>query len=152
MDEHYSYEIEAPETAISEIVPGLWQGGGGFREPIEAGKFDYVLTLDASVHRHMPVPEGTIGFLWDIADGPMGNINVCKQWTTVMYDLWRGADKTVLIRCFMGLNRSGLIVASLLMQAGYTSQDAIDLIREKRSPYALGNHSFCEYLGTCDAS
>ena len=53
---------------------------------------------------------------------------------------------TVLVRCWMGLNRSGLVVALVLMRLGYSAADAIDLIRTQRSRFALCNPLFVQYL------
>jgi protein-tyrosine phosphatase len=42
----------------------------------------------------------------------------------------------------MGLNRSAYIAALVLILIGYTPQEAIKLIREKRSEFALNNQYF----------
>ncbi len=54
--------------------------------------------------------------------------------------------KRVLIRCQAGWNRSGLITSLVLMRAGYSAQEAIDLIRERRSHHALCNQTFEQFL------
>lgn len=54
--------------------------------------------------------------------------------------------RRVLVRCFHGYNRSGLVVAHALMRAGHTADEAIRLIRTRRSPWALHNELFVEYL------
>ena len=54
--------------------------------------------------------------------------------------------KRVLITCYMGLNRSGLITALVLRRAyGLTGPEAIRAVRAAR-PHALGNRHFCAYL------
>jgi protein-tyrosine phosphatase len=58
---------------------------------------------------------------------------------------WK-AGKKCLVRCQAGINRSGLMVALILMRDGISAQDAISLIREKRSQYCLDNTYFVEYL------
>jgi protein-tyrosine phosphatase len=55
-------------------------------------------------------------------------------------------NKKVLVRCQAGYNRSGLVVALVLLRLGYTADDAIALIREKRSEHALCNELFVEYI------
>lgn len=47
-----------------------------------------------------------------------------------------------LIHCQAGLNRSGLISSLVLMKDGMSAQEAIDLLREKRSPLVLCNQNF----------
>lgn len=53
-----------------------------------------------------------------------------------------------LIHCQAGLNRSGLVGALVLMLNGRTPQQAIDLIRQRRSPACLCNKAFVNYLHT----
>lgn len=52
----------------------------------------------------------------------------------------------VLVHCQAGLNRSNLIAARALMMEGMSADDAIVLLREKRSPASLCNPSFVDYL------
>ncbi len=48
----------------------------------------------------------------------------------------------VLVHCQAGLNRSGLITALALMHLGRTADEAIRLLRDRRSPVVLCNRSF----------
>lgn len=52
----------------------------------------------------------------------------------------------VLIRCQAGLNRSSLCAAYVLMQIGFTPDQAIAHIRKQRSVYALCNDDFVDYI------
>jgi protein-tyrosine phosphatase len=52
----------------------------------------------------------------------------------------------VLTTCFMGKNRSGLVNGFALMELGYSSQDAITLIKNARGDGALGNMHFVNEL------
>lgn len=52
----------------------------------------------------------------------------------------------VLVTCQMGLNRSGLVSALALRQAGLPPCDAIQAVRDARSRYALGNHHFVKMI------
>lgn len=54
--------------------------------------------------------------------------------------------KKVLVRCQAGLNRSALVAALAMLKLGFYADEAIALIRERRSPYALCNESFVDYL------
>lgn len=57
------------------------------------------------------------------------------------------AGRKVMVTCAMGLNRSGIITALTLMYLyGMPSQDAIRLIRARRSPEALCNPMFEQWL------
>jgi protein-tyrosine phosphatase len=51
-----------------------------------------------------------------------------------------------LVHCQAGLNRSGLLSAIVLCKTGMSPQDAIALLREKRSKAVLCNQSFEDWL------
>lgn len=52
----------------------------------------------------------------------------------------------VLVHCQAGINRSNLIAASALVKMGKSVDEAIDLLREKRSPHVLANATFENFL------
>jgi protein-tyrosine phosphatase len=62
-----------------------------------------------------------------------------------LYSEWK-LGKRVAGKCQQGWNRSSLIVALVLMKDGMTANDAIALIREKRSKNALCNPHFVKFL------
>ena len=59
-------------------------------------------------------------------------------------------DGKTLVHCQAGLNRSNLIAATALIKMGRTPREAIDLLREKRSPVVLCNRAFEGWLLTLD--
>lgn len=56
------------------------------------------------------------------------------------------AGNTVLVHCQAGLNRSSLVAARALMLQGRTADEAIGLLRSKRSAACLCNPSFEKHL------
>jgi protein-tyrosine phosphatase len=62
------------------------------------------------------------------------------------------AGRKVLIRCQAGLNRSGITAALALIMLGNTPEEAISLLREKRSKYVLINKEFEAFLLTLGKS
>lgn len=52
------------------------------------------------------------------------------------------SDGPTLVHCQAGLNRSNLVAARFLMMQGRSAEEAIALLREKRSPAVLCNESF----------
>ena len=54
--------------------------------------------------------------------------------------------RRVVVNCAAGLNRSGLLVGRTLIELGYPSRDAIDLVRRARGPHALSNREFARFL------
>ncbi len=144
--------MPVPDSPWSEIVPGLWMGGhqylGRSGEPefaVVHDEFDLVLTL-LRLPGHGPDP-GVEHHVWAIPDGPLDGTQlagVMRLSRTAAEALDEG--RRVLVRCFHGYNRSGLVVADALVLAGHAADDAIRLIRARRSPWALHNELFVEYL------
>ncbi|MDX3386731.1 protein-tyrosine phosphatase family protein [Streptomyces niveiscabiei] len=145
-------DVPAPDSPWNEIVPGLWMGGHEFRgrsghveRAVVRDQFDLVQTLlrlpgygpDAGVEHH----------IWDIPDGPLdgtqlaGVIRLARAASEALDE-----GRRVLVRCYHGYNRSGLVVAHALERRGYGAEEAIRLIRSRRSPWALHNELFVEYL------
>ncbi|MFB6616347.1 protein phosphatase [Streptomyces sp. NPDC085524] len=56
--------------------------------------------------------------------------------------------RTVLVRCRSGHNRSGLVVAQTLVELGEQPDAAVGVVRRGRSPWALNNRVFEDYLTT----
>lgn len=160
---------EAPKHEVafdfplrSEILPNLWLGGTDDLDTISDAQneyderfitkkdFDLVVTLYAWAQ---PVD----WFVREIRYGFFdAGVDEFRDSFTVMFNLaadahraWKQGDR-VLIRCQAGINRSGLIMALVLMKEGYSSADAISLMRSKRSEYVLINKDFENLLHTID--
>lgn len=58
----------------------------------------------------------------------------------------RAAGKTVFIHCRLGLNRSALLTGLVLIDEGYGAKDAVEMMRNLRSPYVLENRTFERFL------
>ena len=58
----------------------------------------------------------------------------------------------VLVTCAMGINRSGMVAALGLCHIGLEPQEAIDLLRDKRSPWVLCNGQFVRVVLACGPS
>lgn len=134
-------EDDPVTPAWSEIIPGLWQGGDA-ECPI--GKFDHVVSLCPWGEHTTPGPEGQT--TWFIADGPVPEPE-SRIWG-VAQDISDRLDRgeSVLVRCQMGINRSGLIVAATLLLRGWTIEEALAEIRARRDPMALSNPHFADWL------
>jgi len=136
----------------SEILPGLWMGGTvnraqlGYSELPEITNllFDTVATLYADA---LPVDWYVKEFRLGFYDHDKVDIDSqdLDQVVSAIHQDWR-SGKRVLVRCQAGWNRSGLIVGLVLMREGMSAQDAIDLIRERRSSDALCNRTFEQFL------
>jgi protein-tyrosine phosphatase len=108
-------------------------------------QFDLVQTL-LRLPGHGPDP-GVEHHVWPIPDGPLDGTQlagVIRLAQAACESLDGG--RRVLVRCYHGYNRSGLVVAHALVRLGQPADEAIRLIRSRRSPWALHNELFVEYL------
>jgi len=143
-----------PDSAWDEIIPCLSMGGhvrkgpSGERIPVVVGtEFDVVISLYRTDGHG---PAGTVEHhCREIPDGPLTAAqltDVCELAQTATTAVRAG--RRVLVRCNSGYNRSGLVVVQALVHLGYQVDDAIFLVRDRRSKWALNNHLFVEYLTT----
>ena len=140
----------------SEILPRLWLGGTEDFDVVQEAKrqrqasitkesFDTVITAYAFAN---PASWAVKEIRTTFYDGDMSDINWedIYQAVDIAYADWKKGLR-VLCRCQAGLNRSSLICALVLMKDGFTAEQAIALIRFKRSPQALFNQNFVSWLG-----
>ena len=133
-------------------MPGLWMGGHQFRNrtgdlefAVVRDEFDLVQTL-LRLPGHGPDP-GVEHHVWPIPDGPLDG----TQLAGVMRLAQAAGEaldegRKVLVRCYHGYNRSGLVIAHALVLRGHSAEQAIRLIRSRRSSWALHNDLFVDYL------
>lgn len=130
---------------ISHVEGEFWQGGCPDYDSVDLPDgFDFVLSL----------------YPWG---APYGLPEGCEREVVKAYDslgqdpafalsLAKGlndrldAGQTCLVHCQAGLNRSGLIAATTLIERGATPDEAISLLRAKRSPLVLCNETFENWL------
>ena len=152
------FEYDAwPAYSPDEILPGLWQGGTEdddvLDRPVHAGhydpqsyNFDVVVTLYADAQ---PAPWGVEEIRFGFPDRRLSELAARKaiRLARTAHARWRAGEQ-VLIRCQAGVNRSGLVMALVLMLEGYSADEAIARIRDCRSPFVLSNQDFEEWLRT----
>lgn len=142
----------------SEVLPNLWLGGTADNDrvgdkhfefdrqdiSIKPRHFDSVYTFFAYANPvYWEVKEFRYGY-FDSADTDF-DLEAFRRIALMAHADWKRGEK-VLLRCQAGLNRSSLIFALVLMIEGYTAQEAIDLIREKRHAKCLFNDKFVAWL------
>ncbi|ATZ22755.1 Dual specificity phosphatase, catalytic domain [Streptomyces lavendulae subsp. lavendulae] len=143
-----------PPTPWDEITPGLWMGGhvyadadGELCPAVVTDEFDLVISLYTRPgHGPGPAAEHLVG---EMPDAPL----TAAQLDTVRRladTAGRALDagRRTLVRCYYGYNRSGIVVAQCLVGRGATAEEAVGLIRSRRSPWALHNRLFTAYLDT----
>lgn len=141
---------------ISHITDNLYVGGC---EPEDLGGFfSHVFSL--YMWGAYKVSDDTVVRTWRMYDahGDVEVMDTDENPTTieavadeVVAALEQGGN--VLVHCQAGINRSNLTAALALMKwKNMTSEEAINLLRVKRSPLVLANRSFENYLRALDAS
>ena len=139
----------------SKILDGLYQGGTDDEQTVFRGNkrlatmsdvrpFDSVVSLCA---HSLPMGWLVKEFRYPFPDGPLDPVTIPEieaiaQWA---YTKWKAGER-VLIRCQAGMNRSSLVTSLVLMRDGKSADEAIELLRERRSPYVLSNSHFVNYL------
>ncbi|MEU6310989.1 protein phosphatase [Streptomyces sp. NPDC047014] len=143
-----------PQEPWNEVVPGLWMGGHywtdatGTDHPVVVERqFDLVISLYTRPG-HGPAP-GVEHLVAEIPDGPLdaGQLRTVQDLAAVAVRAL-GEGRTVLVRCHAGFNRSGLVVAQVLIGQGRDAVRAVGAVRAVRSGRALSNPVFEDYLGT----
>lgn len=145
------------DTMWNEIQPGLWLGGTPDDEwlggPVgwdhgwverDGRPFDAVVTLFGLAE---PFGWGVEELRYGFGDGDIDLVDLtavqrCAEWA---FERWQ-AGQRVLIRCQAGWNRSGFVAALVLVLAGWEPAEAVDLLRQRRSPNVLCNREFEQWV------
>lgn len=148
-----------------EVVPHLWVGGhvcqpvgappDGFCYIRPEDGFDLVVSLfqhhchpsECVPHESLDPPRGVLHLRHAMEDSDLDPEHH-SMLDTLAEQVARHVqrDEKVLVRCFAGLNRSSLVTALAMTKMGWSPWEAIARIRETRSPYALCNSDFVDYL------
>ena len=140
----------------SMVAPNLFQGGTDDLDVIHLAQtnnrprtdlpFDAIVTMYAWAR---PADWKVQEFRYGVPDASITDIDLdrLRQAVDFGYDRWKQGDR-VLVRCQAGLNRSGLVLALILIKDGLKPQDAIARIRDNRGEDALFNRDFHNWLLT----
>jgi protein-tyrosine phosphatase len=139
---------------FSMIAPNLFQGGTDDLDvihlPVTNNRkrtdlpFDSIVTMYAWAR---PADWNVQEFRYGVPDASITDIDLARLREAVEfgYSRWKSGDR-VLIRCQAGLNRSGLVLALILIKDGHSPETAISMIRTGRGDDALFNTSFTDWL------
>lgn len=142
------------ENLYSEILPNLFISGTLDEDVVQRGKTTRAFSEPspfqsvACLYGHAnPIGYYVREQRFGIADGELDEASKPEiiQLADWLHSEWK-QGKSVAGKCQAGLNRSSLIVALVLLKEGYTATEAIDLIRERRSQYALFNTHFVDFI------
>lgn len=160
MEEPKGPWMQYPKDPWNEITTNLWQGGmffGPQMKPAILGEefgqeFDVVINMAGNGGKMRVTDPRIEVHSFYIDDAPLGPAELDLVWEA--RDLAKDSvllNKRTLVRCQMGLNRSGLVVALTLLalppfKGACCAGHAIGMIRRKRSPDALCNEWFVNYI------
>ncbi|NUR61074.1 MAG: protein phosphatase [Catenulispora sp.] len=120
---------------------------GQWTPAIVADEFDAVYSLHTRAG-HGPA-DGVRHLVLEVPDGVLTAAQlraVDRFAATAARDFADG--QRLLVRCRAGMNRSGLVVASILIRSGFPLPDAVATVRRRRAAGALNNAHFVAYLET----
>lgn len=134
---------------ISQIKGNLWQGGckNGLQLP---QFFKHVISLypwEAYTIKHDLNSFLTVK-MYDSLDQSTEQVDALAEWINVCIK-----DGPTLVHCQAGLNRSSLVAARALMlnhDDPMYGEEAVELLREKRSPACLCNPAFEKFILSFD--
>lgn len=146
--------FSAVEKLYSEIAPNLFMGGTDDNDVIHFPQQSYAprkdLPFDSIVTMYAwarPADWRVQEFRYGIPDASISDIDLrrLKQAVEWGYQQWMDGDR-VLVRCQAGLNRSGLVTALIMIKSGLDAGVVINLLRDRRSEYALCNGEYEHWL------
>ena len=137
---HGSIPFDVP--FISEIAPNLWQGGcqDGLVLPTFIKHLVSLYPWEAYAIHH-ELRSGLSILMYDSTVQEFNLVDAIAAWINACR-----ADGPTLVHCQAGLNRSSLVAVRALILEGMTADEAIKLLRDKRSPACLCNASFERWL------
>lgn len=139
----------------TEIIPGLWVGGHDFNANVGVGhkvitakpdsRFDFVVS---AYHRPGFEPSPDVEHHQVLFPDSRLTVEVQRYAVSAARLVAErvGGGATVLARCQAGLNRSSLIAGTAMVMLGFSGEDAVQLIRARRSPWALCNEDYADFI------
>jgi Dual specificity phosphatase, catalytic domain len=144
LDDAMPWITETPAFTFDAVVPGLYQGDFP-AGTVDWSRFDDVVSLTVEEVPGVQLRVGGLRMHVPIWDDEMVNpTGVRAAALTVAERVTAG--KRVLVHCWAGLNRSGVVSARALMFMGMPVAEAIARVRSARGPYALSNRDFVAWL------
>src|SRR6476661_2094075 len=114
-------------------------------QPILDRGIDTVIDLEGGIDHGVPTEANKFLYIYlPIHDGEMPDMDRLHAVAKLGAELVKRGDR-VLTHCGLGLNRSALMAALILMYLGMDGPAAVERCRERR-PGALYNTIFADYL------
>lgn len=114
-------------------------------QPVHAHRVTVVVDLEGDVDHGVPTAADEFLYVYlPIHDGNLPNLERLHAVARLGAELV-GKGHVLLSHCGMGLNRSALVAAMILMHGGMTGPQAVERLRARR-PGALFNEVFANFL------
>jgi len=142
------YVPSYPATA-NRVFGKLWMGSAPPVGPSLSESFDGLILAAMEYQPHPACFHGVETALFPLDDGPPMSPTE-EEAVMVASELvygWLASGMRVVVTCFAGLNRSGIICAATARLHGASPEDAIAAVRAARGPSAMRNPHFLEFLG-----
>jgi protein-tyrosine phosphatase len=135
---HGNREFDVP--FISPIAENLWSGGcaTGLVLPTH---IEHVVSLYPWEQYQITHAVKSLTAIV-MYDDPESGQSEQRLWDVARWVRACTSDGPTLVHCQAGLNRSGLVTALTLRLLGHRPEDAVAMLREKRSPACLCNEEF----------
>ncbi len=154
-----TYTVKWPDAENHEVLPKLFLGGHQWVENVfqardsrhskvsEDLSWDYVVSAYVTDwEASWPQCDHRLVLFKDTETGLDDDTwRKIESAVTQVVERW-GSGQKVLIRCQAGYNRSGMIMALVLMRLGLSAECAIALLRERRGSDVLINSVFEGYV------
>lgn len=145
--EHGGFQYR--DSTFSQLTDNLWMGGAPSPFARVCDYFDGVVLC---AHEYQPNCFPDVETIWAPIrdDGSrmtrQEQIYAVKAAGKVIRLI--NEDQRILVTCYAGMNRSGLVCALVLCKGPdqMNIDDAIELIKTARGSYALGNSDFVSFL------
>lgn len=132
-----------PDRPYDEVYPGLWIGGARWGNP-PAGEFDVVVSLTPRHEADVRIPRPARHLRWPLLDEeghPFDPGQLAELVAKIVG--WVRDGQRVLVRCYAGLNRSGLVVGCALAElTGLDGATVVRALRAQRSLIVLINPTY----------
>lgn len=141
-----------PDRPHDEVYPGLWIGGARYGNP-DPGEFDVVVSLTPGYEADVRIPKPTRHVRWPLQDKEGHEFDPDQLARLVASVVeWVRSGQRVLVRCYAGLNRSGLVVGCALAElTGLDGATVARAMRAQRSPIVLCNPTYAAVVESIPA-
>lgn len=141
------YVPSYPATA-DRVFGKLWMGSAPPVGPSLSKSFDGLILAAMEYQPHPACFHGVKTALFPLDDGPpmSPDEEEAVMAASELAHGWLASGMKVIVTCFAGLNRSGVICAATVRLHGASPEEAVAAVREARGSGAMRNPHFLDFL------